>query len=406
MMRWIMVSLIMTTFVVKGEGFRMNSQGVKASGMGGFAAATSSDASVVYFNPAGVCRLEQSQLCASVSLVFPRISYLDPYDGNVDMDPSLSIPVNIYGVAKLKGKISAGIGIYTPFSENISWDENWTGRYITIENRFRSLYIQPVISYAVNDKFSIGGGPVIGWAGMKRKTAIDAGSTSSAFGIAEYKSAATGFGYTAGILAILNRFSIGITYHSAIKLNMENGKVTYSDISNGAALLEGIPSESDFSTELNSPASIDGGINFSVNDKLDLSLNTSYTFWSILESSDIEFTDHDNLNFTETFQYDDAFSFSGGGSYRYTDKMSVRAGVGFTKTHVPDGFVSPAHPDADQLIYSGGVTYKWNQSLKIDLSFMVRDYKSRQESGNMTYHFNGDYKSTLYIAGIGINYEF
>lgn len=396
----------MTTAVVKGQGFRMNSQGVKASGMGGFAAAMHSDASVVYFNPGAVCRLEQSQLCASVSLVFPRISYLDPYDGNVDMDPALSLPVNIYGVAKLKGNISAGIGIYTPFSENISWDEEWTGRYITIENRFRSLYIQPVLSYAVSDKFSIGAGPVIGWAGMKRKTAIDVSSTSSAFGIAEYKSAATGFGYTAGIHAILGRISIGVTYHSSIKLNMENGEVTYSDISNGAALLEGIPNSSDFTTELNSPASVDGAIAFNVNEKLDLTLNTSYTLWSILESSDVTFTDHENLNYTENFQYEDAFSFSAGGSYRYTDKMLFRAGLGFTKTHVPDGYLSPAHPDADQLIYSGGLTYKLNQAVKLDFSFMVRDYTSRQESGNTTYNFNGDYKSTLYIAGIGINYEF
>jgi len=37
---------------------------------------------------------------------------------------------------------------------------------------------------------------------------------------------------------------------------------------------------------------------------------------------------------------------------------------------------------------------------------MVRDYKSRNESENINYNFKGDYKSTLYITGIGINYEF
>jgi len=77
-----------------------------------------------------------------------------------------------------------------------------------------------------------------------------------------------------------------------------------------------------------------------------------------------------------------------------------------TKSHVPDGFLNPSHPDADHLIYSGGLSYLWKKGITLDFSLMVKDYKSRQEALNLLGNFNGDYKSTLYIGGIGINYEF
>jgi long-chain fatty acid transport protein len=391
---------------VYGEGFRINNQGVKATGMGGYAAAIARDASVVFFNPAACVRLANNQLTAGVNVIFPRISYLNPFDGNVDMDPAISLPFNIYGVTQLNAKTSFGIGIFTPISENTIWDENWSGRFVTIDNRFRSLFIQPVISYSLNDKIAIGGGPVFGWSAMKRRIALDISSNSSPNGVAEYKSAGIGIGYTAAMHFQFSKLSAGITYHSAIKLKMNSGDATFSNISTGGAILEGIPSSSTFKTELHAPASLDAGIAYDIADKLQLSLNVSNTFWSVLDESAYEFTDNDNLNFTEQYKYEDAFSFSLGGNYSYTEKTVFRAGIGLTKSHVPDNYLSPAHPDADQFIYSAGVTYLAKAGITFDFSLMVRDYKARLETGNIAYNFNGNYKSTLYIAGIGVNYEF
>src|SRR5689334_16896474 len=105
MNRWIMPILILISIDVNGQGFRINNQGVKATGMGGYAAAVARDAAAVFYNPAAISRLDQSTVTAGVNIVFPRTSYLDPFDGNVDMDPALSLPFSVFGVTKLKGKI-------------------------------------------------------------------------------------------------------------------------------------------------------------------------------------------------------------------------------------------------------------------------------------------------------------
>ncbi len=406
MKRWLCTFLLLATVSANGEGFRINNQGVKATGMGGYEAALARDASTVYFNPAAMVRLGHNKLTAGANVIFPRISYLNPFDGNVDMDPAISLPFNIYGVTRLNSRTSFGVGIYTPFGENIVWDENWSGRFVTIENRFRSLFIQPVLSYSLNDKIAIGGGPIFGWSAMKRRFALDVSSTSASNGFAEYKNAGTGIGYTAAMHFQFLKLSAGITYHSAVKLKMKNGDATFSDVSAGGAILEGIPPSSAFNTNVHSPASLDAGLAYDIDNKIQLSLNVSNTFWSVLDESVVEFTDHDNLNFTEQYKYEDAFSFSLGANYTYTEKTVFRAGIGLTKSHVPDNYLNPAHPDADQFIYSAGITCLANSGLSFDFSIMVRDYKSRLETGNIPYNFNGNYKNTLYIAGIGVNYEF
>ncbi len=402
-------SLLLFTFLltlqsVSGQGFRINNQGVKASGMGGYACAVARDASAAFYNPAAISRLETSQITAGVGIVFPRISYLDPYSGNVDMDPSISLPFHVYGVTKLKGKFTAGIALYTPFSENTSWDESWSGKYISVNYRFRSLNIQPVISYAFNDVFAFGAGPVLSWMGMKREFAIDVASSSASYGMAEQKSASSSFGYTAALHAKFSKVALGLTYRSKIKHSPDKGEVTYSNISSGADILENITSSSSFSSEITEPASLDAGLAWDIKPSLQLTINGSYTMWSALENFNTTFgTDRDEL---QLLNYEDALSFSAGGNYKYTEKMTFRAGIGFTKSHVADGYLSPAHPDADQFIYSGGITYTLKKNINLDLSLMVRDYKSRNESENINYNFKGDYKSTLYITGIGINYEF
>jgi long-chain fatty acid transport protein len=388
-----------------GQGFRMNAQGIKAMAYGGYAAIGLMDASAAYYNPASISRLEKSQMTTGIGVVFPRISYLSPYSGNEDMDPALSLPFHLHGVVKMNGKLSAGVSLNTPFTEHTSWDD-WSGKYITTEYRYRSLNLQPVISYAVSEKFSVGGGPVLNWASLKRTYALDVASAGSAYGIAEEKSAAVAFGYTLSFHADAGAFSAGAVYRSSSKLKMENGSADFSDVSEGSAILEEIPVSADFKTEIIQPSSVDAGMALAIGQTFEVMINGSMVFWSDAEKIEVLYDAFPNLNSSTVLNYKDALSITGSGKYRYTEKMTFRAGAGFVKSHVEDGSVHPASPDADQFRYSGGITWTKKPTLSFDLSFMICDYKSRKETGNRIGNFNGDYKSTLYIAGIGVNYEF
>ena len=95
-----------------------------------------------------------------------------------------------------------------------------------------------------------------------------------------------------------------------------------------------------------------------------------------------------------------------GGQYHYNERTWLRIGLAYSNSAVQDGYVSPATPDAISWHYSGGISYLWKKSITLDAAIMLQDYKSRIERNNKPYNFNGEYKSTLYIIGIGANYVF
>ncbi len=406
MKRRILALILFVPTVLVADGFHMNSQGIKALGMGGFATATANDASTVFYNVGAIAHLKQNTFAAGFSAVLPYTSYLDPFDGNSDRNVTPSFPFHFYGVYKLKNKFTTGFAVFTPYTVNTKWEDDWAGRYIVQEERMQTLNIQPALAYEINEHLSIGAGPILAWAHTKRRHAVDVASSTVEFGEAEYKSSGTGFGFNAGLHYIYNNISIGLNYRSMQKIKLNNGTVTYSDIPQGAVILEGTPSTADYRSAVTLPAMIETGIAYNLNTKFTATFNFSLAQWSKVDAVSFDFVDNKELTFAEGGNYDDCLSFNLGGQYQYNERMVFRAGLVVENSPVKDGYGSPASPDANKFIYSGGVSYLWKQGLTVDGGIMIQNYKSRLESNNVSYNFNGEYKTTLYILGLGISYAF
>jgi long-chain fatty acid transport protein len=57
-----------------------------------------------------------------------------------------------------------GLGFYVPFGLMTDYDSSFAGRYFANKSEVTALTFQPTISYAFNDKVSIGFGPTINHA--------------------------------------------------------------------------------------------------------------------------------------------------------------------------------------------------------------------------------------------------
>lgn len=399
------IALFLPSVIMAG-GYQINTQGVKAMGFGGFSTAMALDASTVYYNPGAMSWLKQNSVTAGFNVSLPFTSYLDPYDGNTDMNMSPQMPFNLYGVYQLKHKLTTGISVNTPFGIHTKWKDDWVGRYVSQEKRLQTLFIQPALSYEVNEHLSIGGGPVAAWLKSKQRKAVDVSSSSVAYGESEYESSGTGAGYNVGAYFKVKNLSIGVSYRSQIKIKLNNGKATFSDIPNGAVILEGIPASADFKADVKLPSDFDLGVAYNFTDKLWLTANFSLTGWKADDSIVYRFNDVASLNYSEPDKMVNSKSFSLGGQYHYNERMWFRAGLAFEETPVPDGYVCPSAPDANKLSYCGGITYIWKTGITIDASIKFQDDKLRIEKNNQRYIFNGEYKTTLYILGIGLNYAF
>jgi long-chain fatty acid transport protein len=103
--------------------------------------------------------------------------------------------------------------------------------------------------------------------------------------------------------------------------------------------------------------------------------------------------------------YSDGASLKLGINQQQTEKLALRAGIGYAFTPVKDGYVTPEAPDANRLILSAGLGYSFSKKFVVDLSFLYEAVKEKTQT-NMESGLAGTFKTHVYIPGIGISYKF
>jgi long-chain fatty acid transport protein len=111
--------------------------------------------------------------------------------------------------------------------------------------------------------------------------------------------------------------------------------------------------------------------------------------------------------------YKDSDTYRFGLQYEATKKFTVRTGIYFDKSPVQDGYFAPETPRNDSTGYTAGLSYKVNDKLSIDMSFLYvhfdevdnsYDYYTDSTSGQVA-KFEGTYKSSAFAPGIGLSYK-
>ena len=148
------------------SGFALNEQSV--SGMGtGFAGRSSSadDASTVFGNPAGMSRLSGQQVTGGIAVIDASTDIKDA-NGSIkgtnkgDMVPFTGVPMGFY-TNKLNDQWAVGFGVYAPFGLVTDYESSFQGRGFGSKSEVKVITLQPTVSYAFNDRVSVGFGPTI-----------------------------------------------------------------------------------------------------------------------------------------------------------------------------------------------------------------------------------------------------
>lgn len=177
-----------------GAGFALIEQGVKGLGnayAGG--AASADDATTIFFNPAGMTRLDGNQVVAGVHLIMPYANFENEGSTHVSGAPlrgdddgngvnSKLVP-NFYYSRKVSDRFSVGIGVNSPFGLATEYDKGWVGRYHAIKSDLLTININPSAAYKVTDKLSIGAGFNVQYLNAELSNAVDFGTIGFFSGI-------------------------------------------------------------------------------------------------------------------------------------------------------------------------------------------------------------------------------
>ena len=427
-------------------------------------AAIAEDSSTIYFNPAGLARLNFTQVKVAAHLIVPSVKFTNqssqaalgqPLGGDGGDAGSLAVVPNLYASMAINDQWHVGIGVNAPFGLKTEYDDGWLGRYQALKSEIKTINVNPAVSYKLNDAWWFGAGANYQQLNATLSNAVNyTGALALGYGAAalagqipatvipsliaatsglDSKGTVTGddysWGWNAGVMYSLNEDTrVGLAYRSTIKYNVA-GNVDFANpvvptLAGPLAPLN--PVVVGVSNAINSTALKNGGVTLDItmpdmaslsyyqriNDLYDVLADVTWTGWSNIRELRIVRTDGSVLSvLPENFR--DTWRVSAGINYQYAEKIVLRAGVAFDQSPINDTDRGPRLPDNDRTWLTVGGRFKLSPQSNIDVGaayIFVKD-SSINNAGNPANIpanglINGTYKNNVVIVSGQINYRF
>ena len=408
---------------VQAAGFYIQEQSVSGTGTA-FAGqvAMPRDASILYYNPAGLTHLDDAQVNAgihmidglgemedtgsttsgAITIVSGQPSSIN--DGGNPFPPGY-VP-NFYAATPLmNGDLWAGIGVSVPFGLATVYDEGFFGRYDSKKSSLRTMDIQPTLAYQVSDKVSIGGSVIVQYAraDLDNKALFPLGGGN----FDEVDSELTGDDWAYGVnLGIMyepwDDTLIGLNYRSQTNQELE-GSLTFVGPTLGVVTTAG-------AADVDLPEIASIGASHKLNDRWTIMGHASWFGWGAFDAIDAT-TANPALTPGAILQnYQDSWAFAIGADYTLNEAWTLRGGFQYEETPVTDEFRTTIVPDGDRLRFGAGFTYNMNDKMSLDVGGNY--IETKDESLNITRNeglstVSADYEGAGgVILSAGFNYKF
>jgi len=386
------------------------------------APAAADDASTVWFNPAGMNSLEQNEAAANLHIISPKAELTDtgsrksngavfvPLNDPNTYQPYEPTPVpNLFGVLRdVDRGLSLGVGVTAPFGLANDYPETWFGRFDSIKTELTTVNYSLVAAFDINKHITIG-------AGIDYQT-VDVVLTSmkNQIGVGELHSKLEGddgtFGFNVGLLAkITPDTQVGLTYRTGFTHDVE-GTATVRSASSSGAILSQYAAQAD----LGLPALASFGVKHRLNDQITILGDVSYYKWSAFDAIKVYRVSDGVLREDIIQNYQDTVSLGLGMDYALSDAVTLRAGIQYDPTPTRDGYRTSRTPDGDRTWISGGLTYRFSDSILVDVALTyihiaestINVDRSASAGTATTAIVNADIEGSVAIGAIGLRYQF
>jgi long-chain fatty acid transport protein len=353
----ILVTAILAAVVVPtamASGYKLNEQG--AAGAGNAYAgrgAVVEDATVVFYNSAGMVKLKRPELTVGASYIdatgrFDLDSYkngageeygslnLNPYSDGGDFLSAATIPY-AYFAMPINEKFAAGFGIFAPFGTNTDYSDDFVGGSFADETQLTSIEFQPAVAYRLNDQVSLGFGLDITYMQGLLSKQLDlvpynkmiegsnggsgpadfTGTTGASGTYSNYKVFENHYevsgddwqlGYNLSMMWDINPdITLGMAYRSEMKFKLkgdsefkqDKGVVGLKDLGSGSYAIapvdglggEGLVPKQGSEVPITTPQSLTVSYAQQLTSKLQLVAGATWTQWSVFKDFDVKSTE-------------------------------------------------------------------------------------------------------------------
>jgi long-chain fatty acid transport protein len=437
------------------SNFQLTEQSVTSLGRahaGGAAAAE--DSSSIWYNPAGLTELSDTEIMGGYSLIrfgadFTKTSATDaigqPLSGGEGGSVGkLGGPAFIYYAQPLSHGLTFGFGVNTPFGLATKYDDDSIFRYQAIYSSVAVINYNPSLAWKVNDQLSLGFGIDYQTMSVKLTNDVDYGAicdgklnpvTCTSLGLAPQNNdgffsadaSGHGWGWNIGALFKINdKNRVGFSYRSKINHDLSGG----GSFTNVPAAFSTQPQFQDqsVSAAFASPATWSLSWAGQLDDHWTLFADWSRTMWSSFDNLTINFANAGTTPAVVDEGLSDSNRYAFGADYRFNETWTFRGGLALDNSPVPDAVSPCAHPtavgctndvnasrtarlpDGDRRWISLGVTWHMTEHSQWDLGyahlFLGSSLAFDQTNANGGDRIVGTFKADADIFGISYRYKF
>ncbi|MDF1685093.1 MAG: outer membrane protein transport protein [Legionellaceae bacterium] len=443
------LSVVASTCAYAG-GFSLYTEG-SVSELSVFAAGSAAeapDASIGWYNPAGLVLIQKDQALVSGVGVVPRtmISGTSTYN-TTDILPYEQSFTNLRGARKatvpaihmahpLGERATVGLSVVVPFGLGSDWGKTSPVRYSGTLTNLVTMDLAPQMGVYITDNLAVGLGLDIQFArvtfnavagspaalqalqamgGLVEPTTLDSTSDNQGNSMA--------VGFHGGLLALSDdkHTRLGLNYQSEVQHRFEGesiltGRLADLDLMDPLAVYE---THSLISNDIRLPRIITLSGYHEVNTQWTLLGSVVYTGWSSFKETELQnvagysaelgvqapltVVSHDN--------YRDAWRFALGSTYAVNERWMLRAGVGTDETPTVAAERNVRLPDTNRWAVAVGTHYQAYPSIGIDLAYVYLEgfgrsplHKTQVFSSTSSNRIDAWAKNSAQLGGVQVSW--
>ncbi len=377
-------------------------------------AALAADASTAFQNPAGMTRLDRSQLLVGVQPLIITSRFASSPNTSVERGGddggnagSVMPSLGGYYVYSVSDCFKLGLSAVSYFGLGINYGESWVGRYRVEQGTFLSASLVPAAAYRISDWLSVGAMLNIMPSYMKMQTAIN--NLGGPDGQVTFKDTYPGIGGGLGFLIEPNdRTRIGITYYSPVSLRFKDTP----SFSNLGPVFDRLLIGRQMEMKYTVPQWVMVSGYYQVTEQFALMANFGWQDWSQFGNVDLSLQVRPGweANLATNMHYRDTWHGALGVQYRIAQPWLLSLGFAYDSSPVDTANRSPALPMDRTWRCAAGVQYAWSQNLTLGLAYEYINLGSAEinkQGDPVIGTLAGDYNPNMInVVNLNVIYKF
>ena len=379
-------------------------------------AARAQDAATVFTNPAGMTRLEKSELLVGVQPLYLHAEFSPDADTSTsgsDGDASTWLPAGgLYYVHNLRPKLKIGVSTVGYFGLGLEYENDWVGRYYVREVKLQALGIQPALAYQVTDWLSLGVGVVALYGVLEEKVAVNNIGPNQSDGKLKLEDSDWTYQVNLGVLVEPRQGTrFGLTYLSEGDLKFKD-QPDFSNLGPGLAALlraNGLL-DAKIKVDFTMPQALMLSGYHELSDRWALMGNLGWQDWSEFGKVGVTVASEDTSSLTVDRNYKDTWHVAFGAQYRVTDPWLLTAGIAYDSSMMDDEDRTPDLPLGEAWRFGLGARYDWSENLAFGLGYTLLwsgDLDMDVNRGSLAGRVSGTYENvSMNFINFYLNWKF